>query len=89
MPFKLRLSVSNLHTNDATAVLARFISSVKAKYSVAVDEMPAGTADMAGATISIPFADRESLRIDYNIFAAEFEVEHPEEENPYFKLESA
>ena len=88
--FRLKISVSQLHTVDATRALTDFLSSVQNKYGIsAFDSITCDSPTQAEAILTVHFADREHIRIDFNIFAAQFEAEHPEEQDVYFKMESA
>ena len=88
--FRLKISVSHLLTADATQVLTDFLSSVQDKYGVHhYDSFDSSDSTQAEAIFCVPFTDREHIRIDFNIFAAQFEANHPEERNAYFKMESA
>ncbi|MBQ9362263.1 MAG: hypothetical protein IJT97_02460 [Bacteroidaceae bacterium] len=94
--FRIKISVEGLQYTDAQAVLNSFIQSVKAKYELGIcEETNSGSlsdqqaATHAEAILTVPFSERESVRIDYNIFAAQFEDEHPEDSDVYFRMESA
>ena len=88
--FRLKISVSQLHTVDATTALTDFLSTVRNKYSIpAFDSIASDSPAQAEAILTVPFADRERIRIDFNIHAAQFEAAHPDEQEVYFKMESA
>jgi len=96
LPFRLKISVEGLQHIDAQTVLNQFVCSARAKYELGIsddsdsDSLPGRQAVTHAETIiTVPFAERENVRIDYNIFAALFESDHPEESCVYFKMESA
>ncbi|MBQ9641970.1 MAG: hypothetical protein IJV06_10510 [Bacteroidaceae bacterium] len=86
--FHLKLTVSHLHQTNALDILADFIATHRTKYSIQEGEHSAAAASEAEAIIAVPFSARESIRIDFNIYAAQFESEHPEEPDVYFRMES-
>ena len=87
--FRLKITVSHLHAAHATAALTDFLNSVQDKYGVhQYETLTSADSTQAEAILALPFADRERIRIDFNIFAAQFEADHPEEKDVYFKLES-
>ena len=75
------------HTSDALQLLNRFIILMQKKYALAIISSPTGTPPHAEATLSVPFPDRENIRIDFNIFTSEMEDEHGT--GLYFHMESA
>lgn len=55
----------------------RFINETKQRHSIAIVQPPRPTDDeYEEAVIAVPFADKEMLRVDFNIFASEMESEH-------------
>ena len=87
--FHLRLTVCHLHHANALSVLADFIRTLQTKYPIQEGEHSATATSEAEAFIAVPFSAREAIRIDFNIYAAQFESDHPEEPDVYFKMESA
>ena len=86
--FLLKLSVCRLSQSDGLAVLRDFVASVSSKYAVR-DVESSESASRAEVVIAVPFANRELIRVDFNVFAAQFEAEHPEVPDVYFRMESA
>ncbi|MDE5739390.1 MAG: hypothetical protein K2H92_03645 [Bacteroidaceae bacterium] len=88
MPFPVHISVENcLGNTTATTLLHRFIEQAKQSFDVTVMTPPSGTDSQAEAIISVPFADRERIRIAFNIYASEAEDIHGV--GLYFHMESA
>ncbi|MBR6202270.1 MAG: hypothetical protein IKQ62_04625 [Bacteroidaceae bacterium] len=88
MPFSLHISVENrTATASAPDLLSRFIQQAAQQYELTVTAPPSGTTASAQATITVPFAHREHIRILFNIFAADMEEEHGT--GLYFHMESA
>ena len=86
--FPVHISVTAKSTNANTlSLLQQFIQRMEAKYTLAIQQAPSGTPSLAQATISVPFPDRENIRIDFNIFASEMEDVHGQ--GLYFHMESA
>lgn len=86
--FPVHISVTGKSMNgDALSLLEKFIEQSGEKYPLAILEKPSGEATKAEATISIPFPDRENIRIDFNIFASDMEETCGKE--LYFYMESA
>ena len=90
-PFKIKISILGLQHTNAAQVLSEFISLVREKYEVEfISEITCNCAhSQSEVTVAVPFSERETIRIDFNIFASEFETLHPSETTSYFKLESA
>ncbi|MBQ4380152.1 MAG: hypothetical protein II806_02620 [Bacteroidaceae bacterium] len=90
-PFNIRISILGLQHTNAAQVLSDFITLVRQKYEVEViSEITCNCAhSQAEVTLAVPFSERETVRIDFNIFASEFDTLHPSETTSYFKLESA
>ena len=90
-PFKIKISILGLQHTNAAQVLSEFIALVRRKYEVeVVSEITCNCAhSQAEATVAVPFSERETVRIDFNIFASEFEGLHPAETASFFKMESA
>ncbi len=87
MPFPLHISVENRLDNiSAPTLLHGFIEQAKQSFDVAVITPPSGTDSRAEAIISVPFADRERIRIAFNIYASEAEDTHGA--GLYFHMES-
>ena len=93
--FCIKISVERLRHTDARTVLNGFILSVREKYGLRISEEPdrgsplhQQAATHAETILTVPFSERETVRIDYNIFAAQFEADHPEEPDVYFRMES-
>ena len=87
--FQIKISIEKLHQTNAVEVITLFITSMQSKYTLRVSQAPQGHVSCAEAILTLPFSDRERIRIDFNIFTAQFESEHPEERDAYFKMESA
>ena len=73
-------------TLNLTDILAQFITQASEHYALSVLTSPFGTPTRAEAIISVPFPDRERIRIDYNIFASDMEAQHGP--HLYFHMES-
>ncbi len=101
----LRVSVDKLtggHSGDdinkrranANKLLARFLYIVWNKYDARLIDIKGGNLHNAiprdaTAVIAVPSADKENLRVDFNLFAANVEDEfHVEEKTVQFSLES-
>lgn len=86
----LKISVLGLQHTDAAQILLDFISSARQHYDIIPEGDPRTDDPNAQAyqIILVPFSERERIRIDFNIFASEFEAQHPDEPTVYFKLES-
>lgn len=101
----LHLGVDNLtggHSGDdinkmranANKVLGRFLYQVWKKYDARLLTIKGGNLHNAiprdaEAVIAVPFKDKESVRVDFNVFAAAIEDEfHAQERNIKFFLES-
>ena len=86
--FPVHISVTGKSMNgDALSLLEKFVEQSGEKYPLAILEKPSGEATKAEATISVPFPDRENIRIDFNIFASDMEETCGTE--LYFYMESA
>jgi len=90
-PFQIRISILGLQHTNAAQVLSEFIKNIQKKYAAEIiDEIYTNCAHTQAETIvAIPFSERETVRIDFNIFSSEFDSSHPDEPTSYFKLESA
>jgi len=90
-PFKIRISIFGLQHTNAAQILSDFIAYARNNYEVdLLDEIYTNCAhEQAETIVAVPFAEREHVRIDFNIFASEFDNTHPDEKNSYFKMESA
>ncbi len=87
--FQIKISVDRLQHVNAAEALSLFITSMQSKYTLRTHATPKGNGSYAETILTLPFGDREHIRIDFNLFAAQFEAEHPEEKDVYFKMESA
>jgi hypothetical protein len=86
--FPVHISVTGKSMNgDALSLLEKFVEQSGEKYPLAILEKPSGEATKAEATISVPFPDRENIRIDFNIFASD--MEETCGKALYFYMESA
>ena len=86
--FPVHICVTATHTTaDALSLLEQFIQRMEVKYPLAILDKPSGTASQAEATLSVPFPDRENIRIDFNIFASEMDDTYGSA--LYFHMESA
>ena len=72
---------------DALCLLEQFIEQSREKHPSAVVKQPTGNSTHAEAFITVPFPDRENIRIEFNIFASDMEDEHGT--GLYFYMESA
>ena len=88
MTFPVHISVENKCENtSAITLLERFMEEAGKKFDLTILEVPSGDTMNAEAVIAVPFADRENIRIDFNIYASEVEDEHGT--GLYFHMESA
>ena len=72
--FPVHINVMSKNKNaDALSLLKQFIKRMEEKYPLAIQAEPSGEASQAEATISVPFPQRENIRIDFNIFSSEME----------------
>lgn len=83
----------NKHRSNANKVLTRFIYSAMQKYDLQLCDLQGGNLHNAiprhaEAVIAVPFPDKEQLRVDFNVFASDFEGEYPDEDTVEFFLES-
>lgn len=86
--FPLHLTVTAKGTTaDSLSLLQQFIQRMEAKYTLAIQQPPSGTPSLAEAILSVPFPDRENIRIDFNIFSSEMDATYPP--TLYFHMESA
>ena len=102
--FPLHISVDKLrgghsggdihdHRANAIKTLTRFIYLEMQKYDLRLIDLQGGNLHNAiprdaEAIIAVPFDKKEDVRVDFNIFASEFEDEYPDEKNAEFYLES-
>ena len=104
--FFLRVGVDKLHGGhsgddidkgyaNANKVLARFLNTALDKYDMRLCSISGGNLHNAiprdaVAVIAVPFADRENIRVDFNVFAAQIQDEyHVTEREAKFFMESA
>ena len=104
--FFLRVGVDKLHGGhsgddidkgyaNANKVLARFLNTALDKYDMRLCSISGGNLHNAiprdaVAVIAVPFADREKIRVDFNVFAAQIQDEyHVTEREAKFFMESA
>ena len=104
--FFLRVGVDKLHGGhsgddidkgyaNANKVLARFLNTAQDKYDMRLCSISGGNLHNAiprdaVAVIAVPFADREKIRVDFNVFAAQIQDEyHVTEREAKFFMESA
>jgi hypothetical protein len=89
-PFQIRISILGLQHTNAAQVLSDFIQKIQKKHPVEItEEIYTNCAHtQAEAILAIPFSERETVRIDFNIFSADFDTLHPDERTAYFKMES-
>ena len=86
--FPVSISVEDRNTyGNASILLEKFIQQAEEKYPLVIVKQSQGDASHAQAVVSIPFPDREHIRIDFNIFASEAENEYGQ--GLYFHMESA
>ncbi len=100
--FYFRVAVSGLtggHSGDdinkgranANKLLARFLTQLEANYTLCLCEINGGNLHNAipreaSALCAVPMADKESIRVDLNVFLAEVEDEYGKTE-PNLKME--
>lgn len=88
MTFPVHISVENKRDGtSAIDLLKRFVEEANKKFDLTIVETLSGNAQKAEAVIAVPFADRENIRVDFNIFASDVEDEHGT--GLYFHMESA
>ena len=88
MPFPVHISVENrLEDLNATTLLGGFIEQASQSFNLTIVTPLTGSDSQADATISVPFVDREHIRIAFNIYASEVEDAHGL--GLYFRMESA
>ena len=86
--FPVHLSVTAKGTTaDPLSLLQQFIQRVEVKYPLAIQQPPSGTPSLAEAILSVPFPDRENIRIDFNLFSSEMDDTYGS--TLYFHMESA
>lgn len=79
---------------NANKILARFLNAAQDKYDMRLCSISGGNLHNAiprdaTAVIAVPFADREKIRVDFNVFAAEVQDEyHVTEREAKFFMES-
>jgi len=79
---------------NANKILARFLNAAQDKYDMRLCSISGGNLHNAiprdaTAVIAVPFADREKIRVDFNVFAAEVQDEyHVTERDAKFFMES-
>lgn len=83
----------NKHRANAIKTLARFIYMEMQKYDLRLIDLQGGNLHnaiprQAEAIIAVPFDKKEDVRVDFNIFASEFEAEYSDEKSVQFFLES-
>lgn len=83
----------NKHRANAIKTLIRFIYNTMEKYDVRLIDLQGGNLHNAiprhaEAVIAVPFDKKEDVRVDFNIFASEFEAEYADETKAEFLLES-
>ena len=66
---------------NANKILARFLNTAQDKYDMRLCSISGGNLHNAiprdaTAVIAVPFADREKIRVDFNVFAAEVQDEY-------------
>lgn len=86
-PLRIR-AVRKLGSEDASELLSKFIDWAAEKYALIRIEPLCGGKEQAEAVISVPFPDRERIRIDFNIYASQTD-EAAGTESIYFHMESA
>lgn len=79
---------------NANKILARFLNTAQDKYDMRLCSISGGNLHNAiprdaTAVIAVPFADREKIRVDFNVFASEVQDEyHVTEREAKFFMES-
>ncbi len=79
---------------NANKILARFLNAAQDKYDMRLCSISGGNLHNAiprdaTAVIAVPFADREKIRVDFNVFASEVQDEyHVTEREAKFFMES-
>lgn len=88
MTFPVHISVENkCEETSAITLLEDFMEEASKKFEVTLVEKPSGNIQKAEAVIAVPFADRENIRVVFNIYASEAEDKHGA--GLYFHMESA
>lgn len=102
----LRVGVDRLHGGhsgddidkgfaNANKILARFLNNAQDKYDMRLCSISGGNLHNAiprdaVAVIAVPFADRENIRVDFNVLASQVQEEyHVTEREAQFFMESA
>ena len=85
-PLHIR-AVRKQGNKDATELLRKFIDWAAERYALERIEPLRGGKEQAEAVISVPFPDRERIRIDFNIYASQTD-EAVGTESMYFHMES-
>lgn len=83
----------NKHRANAIKAIIRFIYKEMQKYDLRLVDLQGGNLHnaiprQAEAVIAVPFDKKEDVRVDFNIFASEFEEEYKDETGVRFFLES-
>ncbi|MCR5607324.1 MAG: aminoacyl-histidine dipeptidase [Treponema sp.] len=102
--FPIRLSIDKLrgghsgddinkHRPNAIKLLARFLYEIQNKYDMRLVDFQGGNLHnaiprQAEAIIAVPAADKENVRVDFNIFSSEIEEEYHDEASLHTLLES-
>ena len=86
--FPVHVSVKNKCENiDATCLLGQFIEQASETFDLTLKEPLSGNKWDAEAVFAVPFAEREHIRIRFNIFASEMDYKYGQ--GLYFHMESA
>ena len=83
----------NKHRPNAIKLLSRFLYEASEKYDLKLVDIQGGNLHnaiprQAEAVIAVPFADKENVRVDFNVFASEIGEEYHDEESMHVAMES-
>ncbi|MBO7570051.1 MAG: hypothetical protein J6T11_06850 [Bacteroidaceae bacterium] len=86
--FPVHISVENKRKEtSAINLLEHFMEEAGKKFDLSIVKTLSGNTQQAETVIAVPFADRENIRVDFNIYASEMEDKHGT--GLYFHMESA
>lgn len=84
----------NKHRPNAIKLLARFLYEANEKYGIRLIDIQGGNLHnaiprQAEAVFAVPASAKESVRVDFNVFASEIEAEYHDETSMHLAMESA
>lgn len=84
----------NKHRPNAIKLLARFLYEANDKYGIRLIDIQGGNLHnaiprQAEAVFAVPASAKESVRVDFNVFASEIEAEYHDETSMHLAMESA